>query len=80
MPPAPLRLERWGAVIEIADLRDCPGVKSYFSFGTAYHVTFEGGRPPQALNDYLARRGHRVVDVHAIKPSVEDCFMRLSKR
>ena len=64
----------------LADLRDCPGVRSYFSFGTAYHVTFEGGRPPQALNDYLARRGHRAVDVHAIKPSVEDCFMRLSKR
>ena len=63
----------------LGDLKAYPHVCSSFSFGAAYHVTLGGEGNPEELKAYLETRGHTGVEVYAIPPSVEDCFMLLSK-
>lgn len=63
----------------LGDLKAYPHVRSSFSFGAAYHVTLGGEGNPEELKAYLETRGHTGVEVYAIPPSVEDCFMLLSK-
>lgn len=70
--------ERMHALLD--DFRDCPFVKTSFSFGAAYHVTLCGEEKSEALKRYLEQRGHTSVCVERIPPSVEDCFMLLSKK
>ena len=60
-------------------IREYPHTKGSFSFGEAYHVTLDEGGTPEALKHYLEQRGHSSVRVERIQPSVEDCFMLLSK-
>ena len=62
----------------LMDLRGYGHLQSSFSFGDAYHVTFDGQGSPGQLKAYLAALGHSSVSVSAISPSVEDCFMLLS--
>ena len=63
----------------LGDLRDYPHVNTSFSFGTAFHVTLREGGSPDDLKAYLMQKGHSDVAIQAILPSVEDCFMLLSK-
>lgn len=62
------------------DLRRCPMVTSSFSFGETYHVTMSDSTPHLRLWAYLEDLGHRDIEIEAIPPTVEDCFMRLSQR
>ena len=78
--PATLLAVRSGKMHQLlGDLRDYPYVNTSFSFGTAFHVTLREGGSPEALREYLAGKGHTDVEARAISPSVEDCFMLLSK-
>ncbi len=61
------------------DLRNCPFAASSFSFGETYHVTLHDDGTPERLHIYLKDGGHTDVEIHAIRPTVEDCFMLLSK-
>lgn len=63
----------------LEDLRSYPAVKSSFSFGKTFHVTVTQGASFGAMHDYLAGRGHSRIEIEAIQPTVEDCFMLLSK-
>lgn len=64
----------------LADLRAYPHLQTSFSFGEVFHVTMRPGGSPNDLQAYLVRRGHRSVHIDRILPSVEDCFMWLSKK
>lgn len=63
----------------LGDLRSFPGTKTSFSFGETYHITLGKSSSPESLQRYLEERGHRDVSIQPISPSVEDCFMLLSK-
>ena len=62
------------------DLRSYPHVKSSFSFGETFHVTFYGQGSLGELEAYLSDRGHQSVEIRKIAPSVEDCFMLLGRK
>lgn len=64
----------------LKDLRDLPFVKSSFSFGETFHVTIDERGSSEDLKRYLADRGHSDIEVKRIRPTVEDCFMLLSKK
>ena len=63
----------------LRDLRAYAPVGTAFSFGAACHVTFAADDCPAALEAYLTARGHSSLRVEEIEPTVEDCFMLLSK-
>ncbi len=64
----------------LKDLRDHPSVISSFSFGERFHITVDKGIRIEDLRTYLAAKGHSDIEVQNIQPTVEDCFMLLSKR
>ena len=63
----------------MGDLKAYAGVDSSFSFGTAFHVTLGNQTSPDELRAHLVALGHNAVEVEPIQPTVEDCFMLLSK-
>lgn len=63
----------------LGDLKAYAGVDSSFSFGTAFHVTLGNQTSPDELRTHLVALGHTAVEVEPIQPTVEDCFMLLSK-
>ena len=60
-------------------LRTYSSVKSSFSFGETFHVTVEKSLTPEQLKAYLLEKGHSDIEIKPIQPTVEDCFMLLSK-
>ena len=62
----------------LTDLRQHAEVKSAFSFGETYHVTFTSSVTPEAIMHYLEQQGHRDVSILPIQATIEDCFMALS--
>ncbi len=64
----------------LRDLRSFPSVKSSFSFGKSFHATFENRTTSKNLEAFLADRGHLDIEIQTIQPTVEDCFMLLSKQ
>lgn len=64
----------------LRDLRSFPSIKSSFSFGETLHVTFDNRASSEDLQKYLANNGHSDIEIRTIQPTVEDCFMLLSKK
>jgi ABC-type multidrug transport system ATPase subunit len=64
----------------LRDLRSYPSVKSSFSFGETFHVTFDNRASSEDLKAFLADKGHLDIEIQIIQPTVEDCFMLLSKK
>ncbi len=63
------------------DLKNWSSTTSAFSFGESIHVTFQNeGYQLEAIKTYLSAKGHRDLNIHKIRPSVEDCFMQLMKK
>ena len=63
----------------LADIRGYKKVKSCFAFGDAHHVSFERGTASvEELRRYLEAKGRSGIEIEAIDPSVEDCFMDLA--
>ena len=62
------------------DLRRYPSVKSSFSFGEAFHITVDNRLTFEELTTFLKSKGHSDIEIQSIQPTVEDCFMALSKR
>jgi len=63
------------------DLRSLPQVSSCYAFGESIHVTVENEKiSKEELQNYLLKSGHEQIEVAKIKPTVEDCFMELSKQ
>lgn len=61
------------------DLRQYSDVKTAFSFGETFHVTFTKNTIPEELSKYLSLHGHHKVTITPIEASIEDCFMALMK-
>ncbi len=62
------------------DLRENEAVKSAYSFGNSIHIALAHPMAMEALNAYLTTKQHTDIDIKAITPTVEDCFMLLSKK
>lgn len=63
------------------DLRSLPAIDSCYAFGESIHSTvIDHQISLEELKAYLIEKGHIDVEVRAIEPTVEDCFMELSKR
>lgn len=60
------------------DLRASSLVKSACSFGENYHVTLAKDNAG-LLHDELSHAGHTGLEIETIVPTIEDCFMMLSK-
>jgi ABC-type multidrug transport system ATPase subunit len=61
------------------DLRKNPSIKSSFSFGEAFHITVEKEFVVEDLEIFLKNEGHSEIEIQVVQPTVEDCFMLLSK-
>lgn len=76
----------WGAHTNnmhglLADLRKHPDVKTCFAFGDSVHLSIKNTELTSAnLTVFLTSNGHKGIEIHEIKPSIEDCFMELSQR
>jgi len=71
-------------------LKDFPIVKKCYPFGDVHHITIDlqqnnlagtSSLPytPDLLKEELQKLGHVGVKVNTIEPTIEDCFMELSK-
>jgi ABC-type multidrug transport system ATPase subunit len=60
-----------------SDLERFEAMRSVFFFGQSLHVTLEEDKAARELGGWLRELGHRQVQIDAIEPGVEDCFMEL---
>ena len=60
-----------------SDLERFESMRSVFLFGQNLHVTLEEDEAAGNLGEWLRELGHRQVQIEAIEPGVEDCFMEL---
>ncbi|MDL2243266.1 ABC transporter ATP-binding protein [Bacteroidales bacterium OttesenSCG-928-J19] len=63
----------------LSDLREYPGIKTSFSFGETIHITVEPNVQADILEQYLTKKSYNEIEIKAIQPTIEDCFMLLSK-
>lgn len=64
----------------LKDLRDCPFIRTSFSFGETFHITLDKDATPRQLKEFLVAKEYSDIYIQQIQPSVEDCFMLLSKK
>ena len=62
------------------DLRHYNGIKTCFTFGEVHHITVKEDLKMEDIRNYLIDKGHQDIDVYAIKPSIEDCYMQLAQK
>ncbi len=64
----------------LTDLRTIDGVKTAFAFGETHHATIDTSLlTPECLKQKLETMGHKDIRIESVAPSIEDCFMNLSK-
>ncbi len=63
----------------LSALRDYSGVKTSFAFGDKIHITVEDRMQAGELAQYLTHKEFNDVRIAPIKPTVEDCFMALTR-
>lgn len=63
----------------LSDLRQYPNTLHCFTFGEYLHLSLKDNSASAIgqLKDYVTARHHRDVEVKAVVPTIEDCFMRL---
>lgn len=64
----------------LKDLRQYDMIKSCFTFGEVHHITVDKGLSMNFLDEYLIQKGHKDIEIRAIQPSIEDCYMLLAKK
>ena len=70
-----VRSDRMHALL--GDLRAYSGTIRAFSFGESVHLSTGDGFSEDDLRKFLQDRKQNNVEINAIRPSVEDCFMRI---
>jgi ABC-type multidrug transport system ATPase subunit len=61
-------------------IKEDPRIESCYSFGQYHHVVFKSpGNHKEELEKISAEKNFSNVQIHAIKPGIEDCFMALMK-
>lgn len=61
----------------LLDLRAYEGTINCYTFGEYLHISITGNE--EDVRKYLQEKGHTNIEFKAIKPTVEDCFIRLLK-
>lgn len=75
-----VKADNMGSVLK--DIRQFENVLSCNSFGEFHHVTFkqiEKGKAEEQLWKWLTEKNHQKIEIQQIKPSIEDCFIKLMK-
>lgn len=62
----------------LKDLRGYNKIKTCFTFGETHHITVDQNLSADTLKTYLTEKGHTDIEIHAIEPSIEDCYMQFS--
>ena len=60
-------------------IREHPQVETSFAFGDEHHITVDPILKREELSNYLAEKGFANVSIQEITPTVEDCFLALTK-
>ncbi len=64
----------------LREMENYPGIQSVSAFGQNAHLAYKPGRLKiEEVVDYLTSKNHTDIEVHAITPNIEDCFMDLMK-
>jgi ABC-2 type transport system ATP-binding protein len=65
-----------------ADLRTYESTLSCFAFGEYMHITFKNDKTDNSapLLNYLTEKGHNGIELKKVKPTIEDCFIKLLKQ
>lgn len=63
----------------LSDLRKFNKIKTCFAFGDSHHITVSNDLEMQELRNYLSEKEHTNIVIEKIQPSIEDCYMNLSK-
>jgi hypothetical protein len=62
------------------DLRSNKSFENSFAFGDSHHVSIENKKLEiKTLEEYLLKCGHTDIEITEIQPTIEDCFMEISK-
>ena len=78
--PSPVYAVKSGHMIQLLnELRAYNGIQSANSFGEFHHITFKHGSENslKKLAEYLEDKGQTDVTLKNIRPTIEDCFIRL---
>ncbi len=63
----------------LIDVRNHHNVQTCFAFGDKLHITVDKGLQFDELQEYLKNKGYGNVKIAPIQPTIEDCFMALTK-
>lgn len=63
----------------LKDLRQNTLIKTSFTFGETHHITVEKELTKEDLKNYLLEKDHTDIEIKTIEPTIEDCYMQLSK-
>ena len=61
------------------DLKIYSGAEDAYFFGAFHHVVMKHKNEGQQLKDYLSKYADEELEINAIRPNIEDCFMALMK-
>jgi ABC-type multidrug transport system ATPase subunit len=61
------------------DLKGFPQVENAYPFGEFHHAVMRATYQKNELDNYLIELNNTVVEVHEVKPNIEDCFIALMK-
>jgi len=63
----------------LQDLPDSDEVDDVYSYGGYHHAVMKKKYSNESLLHYLESKGNKEIEMHAITPSIEDCFMQLMR-
>ncbi len=61
----------------LVDLRKTDFLFNVFPFGESIHVSSKTEISPQKIKSFLIHLGYSNIEINAIQPNIEDCFMDL---
>ncbi|HWB27434.1 MAG TPA: ABC transporter ATP-binding protein [Chitinophagaceae bacterium] len=65
----------------LKDARAYPAIEDVYAFGEYLHMAFKDNKnDSQGLLKYLHGKGHADAEIKEVKPTIEDCFIRLLKQ
>lgn len=64
----------------LEDLRQYDAIKTCFTFGEYHHITVRKDLTIEELKSYLESKGHTGIEINAVNPNIEDCYMALSAK
>jgi ABC-2 type transport system ATP-binding protein len=63
----------------LKDLSAFDDIKDSYSFGEYHHAIMKDGYTEEALRKFLQQQNYKKIEMHIVKPGIEDCFLQLMK-